>query len=130
MTWTFESLGTSGHHRGVARHRADHRGGEPATRSQGLSPGRGGPSISGHLWAVDVSQAAQSRRLARPEGGPGDGRLHHTCYGDTSALRVTDVYDTQRSFDAFGQVLMPILGELRIDVGRPDIVEVHNIIRG
>jgi len=33
----------------------------------------GGPSISGHLWAVDVSQAAQSRRLARPEGGSGDG---------------------------------------------------------
>jgi hypothetical protein len=25
---------------------------------------------------------------------------------------------------------MTILGELGIDVGRPDVVEVHNIIRG
>jgi hypothetical protein len=70
------------------------------------------------------------RRLEAAGAGTPVGRLHHTCYGDKTALRVTDVYDTQRSFEAFGQVLMPILGELGIDAGRPDIVEIHNIIRG
>jgi hypothetical protein len=78
----------------------------------------------------DKKYAEVLRRLEAAGAGAPAGRLHHTCYGDSSALRVTDVYDTQRSFEAFGQVLMPILGELGIDVGRPDIVEVHNIIRG
>jgi hypothetical protein len=78
----------------------------------------------------DQKYAEVLRRLEAAGAGAPAGRLHHACYGDRSALRVTDVYDTQRSFEAFGQVLMPILGQLGIDVGRPDIVEVHNIIRG
>jgi hypothetical protein len=31
--------------------------------------------------------------------------------------------------DAFGARLMPILAELGIDPGEPEVVEVHNIIR-
>jgi hypothetical protein len=27
-------------------------------------------------------------------------------------------------------VLVPILAEMGVDVGRPDVIEVHNIIRG
>jgi hypothetical protein len=48
----------------------------------------------------------------------------------TSALRVTDLFDTQHNFDAFGRVLMPILQAVGIDPGKPEIVEVHNVIRG
>lgn len=33
-------------------------------------------------------------------------------------------------FDAFGQTLMPILGELGIDPGQPAVGEVHRIIAG
>jgi hypothetical protein len=70
------------------------------------------------------------RRLDAAGAGTPQGRLHHTCYGDKESLRVTDVFDTQSSFEAFGKVLMPILGDLGVDVGRPDLLEVHNIVRG
>lgn len=70
------------------------------------------------------------KRLDAVGAGSPPGRLHHTCYGDKSALRVTDVYDTPQSFESFGNVLVPILTSLGVDVGRPDVVEVHNIVRG
>jgi hypothetical protein len=70
------------------------------------------------------------RRLAAAGAAAPPGRLHHACYGDKNALRVTDLFDTAANFEAFGQKLVPILGELGIDVGRPEVVEVHNVIRG
>jgi hypothetical protein len=70
------------------------------------------------------------RRLEQAGAGTPAGRLHHACYGDKNALRVTDVFDTPASFESFGKTLVPILGQLGIDVGQPDVVEVHNIIRG
>ena len=70
------------------------------------------------------------RRLEAAGNGAPRGRLHHACYGDRSALRVTDVFDTKQNFEAFGGVLMPILSAVGIDPGKPEIVEVHNIIRG
>ena len=58
------------------------------------------------------------------------GRLHHTCYGSSEALQVVDVFDTQESFETFGKTLVPILQSVGVDVGRPEIREVHNIVRG
>ena len=78
----------------------------------------------------DSKYAEVLRRLEAAGAGAPPGRLHHTCYGDKAALRVTDIYDTPQSFDAFGKTLVPILTALGIDVGRPDVIEVHNIIRG
>ena len=79
---------------------------------------------------TDAKYAEILRRLQLAGAGAPAGRLHHTCYGDKSALRVTDVFDTKDNFDAFGKVLVPILSEMEVDVGRPDVVEIHNIIRG
>jgi hypothetical protein len=42
---------------------------------------------------------------------------------------VYDVWDSQENFDAFGQTLMPILAEVGIDPGQPDIIPVHNMIQ-
>jgi len=39
------------------------------------------------------------------------------------------VWDSQEQLDAFGARLMPILAELGINPGEPEVVEVHNIIK-
>jgi len=70
------------------------------------------------------------RRLEASGAGAPLGRLHHTCYGDANALRVTDVFDTPQSFESFGKTLVPILTSLGVEVGQPEVVQVHNIIRG
>lgn len=78
----------------------------------------------------DAKYAEILKRLQAAGAGAPAGRLHHSCYGDRNALRVTDVFDTQANFEAFGKVLVPILGEMGVDVGQPEVVPVHNIIRG
>jgi hypothetical protein len=81
--------------------------------------------------AMDERKYAEVlRRLEAAGAGAPAGRLHHTCYGDKGALRVTDIYDTPQNFEAFGRILTPILSELGIDVGKPEVVAIHNIIRG
>jgi hypothetical protein len=70
------------------------------------------------------------RRLEAAGAGAPPGRLHHTCYGSKDALQVVDVYDTPASFEAFGKTLVPILTAMDVDVGKPDVAEVTNIIRG
>ncbi len=86
-----------------------------------------------HFTPKDMDSAKYEeilRRLDAAGAGAPRGRLHHTCYGAKNALRVVDVYDSPASFEAFGRTLLPILAQLGIEVGQPDVVEVHNIIRG
>ena len=54
----------------------------------------------------------------------------HAAYGSSQQLQVFDIWESQESFQAFGQTLMPILQQLGIDPGQPAIKEVHNTIPG
>ncbi len=40
-----------------------------------------------------------------------------------------NAWDTREQLDAFGARLMPILDELGISPGEPEVVEVHNVIK-
>jgi hypothetical protein len=70
------------------------------------------------------------KRLEEAGAGAPAGRLYHVCFGDKDQLRVSDIWDSRESFEQFGQTLMPILQDLGIDPGEPEIIEVHNIIEG
>jgi steroid delta-isomerase-like uncharacterized protein len=70
------------------------------------------------------------RRLEAAGVGAPYGRRHHVCFGAGDRLRVLDTWDSQESFDAFAQTLMPIVQELGVDPGQPEIAEVHNLIAG
>ena len=61
------------------------------------------------------------------EGSP-EGRTFHACYGESGALRVFDVWESQESFDRFGEKLMPIAQELGIDLGQPEVAPLENVI--
>ena len=60
---------------------------------------------------------------------PAEGLDYEICFGSEGNLKVSQVWDTKEHMDAFGQRLMPILQELGIDPGKPEIVDVHNIIK-
>jgi hypothetical protein len=70
------------------------------------------------------------KRLNAAGAGAPAGRLYHACYGSGDRLRVFDVWESPESFERFGPTLMPILQDLGIDPGEPEIVEIHNIIPG
>jgi hypothetical protein len=70
------------------------------------------------------------RKLEAAGAGKPAGRLYHACLGSADKLAVFDVWDSQASFDRFGQTLMPILAEVGVDPGQPQIMPIHNIIEG
>jgi hypothetical protein len=69
------------------------------------------------------------RRLEEAGDFPPDGLEYHVCFLSDGNVRVSEIWESQARFDAFGERLMPILGDVGIDPGRPEILEIHNIIR-
>lgn len=67
------------------------------------------------------------RRLAEAGQADPSGRIHHSCIGDDGDLMVYDIWESAESFEAFGQVLMPILGEIGIDPGEPAVMALHRL---
>lgn len=69
------------------------------------------------------------RKLEAAGADQPQGRLHHSCFGPDDSLMVYDVWDSAESFDAFGQTLMPIIQEVGVKVGQPDVMPIHNLIQ-
>jgi len=70
------------------------------------------------------------KRLEQAGAGAPAGRLYHVCFGDKDNLRVSDIWDSTESFERFGETLRPILLELGLDPGEPEVIEVYNILEG
>jgi hypothetical protein len=68
------------------------------------------------------------RQLETAGAGTPAGRRYHVCFGTGAHLRVLDVWESQEAFNAFGPTLMPILQQVGVDPGQPEIAEVHNEI--
>jgi hypothetical protein len=69
------------------------------------------------------------RRLTEDGVFPADGLDYEICFGSGDNLHVSQVWDSQQQLDAFAERLMPILAELGINPGKPELLEVHNIIK-
>lgn len=74
--------------------------------------------------AYDTAMARlQAAGAAAPKG-----RLHHSCFGPSDSLMVYDIWESPEAFEAFGAVLMPILAEIGLDPGQPDVMPIYNIV--
>jgi hypothetical protein len=79
------------------------------------------------LTAEQYDAAVQ--RLNEEGVSPPEGLEYEICFGSGDKMKVTQVFDTQEHLDAFGAGLKPILAELGINPGEPELFEVHNIIK-
>ena len=71
---------------------------------------------------------ASIRRLEEQGDFPPDGAEYHCAYFVDGSLRVSEVWDSREQFEAFGERLMPLLAEIGIDAGEPEILEVYNTV--
>lgn len=69
------------------------------------------------------------RKLEESGDFPPDGLDYHVCFGTDGNLRVSEIWDSQEQLDAFGERLMPILSEVGIEPGQPELMEIHNIVK-
>jgi hypothetical protein len=72
---------------------------------------------------------AVSRLEAAGAGAP-RGRLYHVALETDGQIQVFDIWDSQESFAAFGETLLPIMNALGADPGQPMVSQVHNVIQG
>jgi hypothetical protein len=68
-------------------------------------------------------------RLTEEGIQPAPGLELEVCYGAGDQMKVSLLFDSQEELDAFGERLAPILEEMKLDPGAPEVFEVHNIIR-
>ena len=68
-------------------------------------------------------------RLTEEGIQPAPGLELEVCFGSGDQMKVSLLFDSQEELDAFGARLKPILEEMNLDPGEPEVFEVHNIIR-
>jgi hypothetical protein len=76
-----------------------------------------------------TEQYDESIRRLEATGFPPDGMEYHVCFLQDGNVRVSEIWDSQEQFSAFGERLMPILAEAGINPGQPEVFEIHSIIR-
>ena len=80
--------------------------------------------------SVTTEQYDESiRRLQDGGDFPPEGMDYHVCFVVDGKFRVSEIWDSREQLDAFGQRLMPILSEVGIDPGQPELLEIHNIVK-
>jgi hypothetical protein len=70
------------------------------------------------------------QRLDAAGAGSPKGRLNHFALESDGAIQVFDVWESQEDFEAFGETLVPILGELGVTLQAPSVAKVFNSITG
>jgi hypothetical protein len=69
------------------------------------------------------------RRLEKLGDWPPQGLEYHVAFKSNGKLRVSEIWDSREQLDAFGERLVPLLKEVGIEPGKPQMLEVHNIIK-
>lgn len=72
---------------------------------------------------------ASIRRLEEAGDFPPDGMDYHCCFGSDGNLKVSEIWDSREQLEAFGERLMPVLADVGIEPGEPEIVEIHNVVK-
>jgi hypothetical protein len=80
-------------------------------------------------FTAEKYDSALKQLEAAGEGSP-KGRTLHVALESEGGINVFDIWESQEDFDAFGAALMPILGELGVELGAPMVANVHNVIKG
>jgi hypothetical protein len=70
------------------------------------------------------------KRLEEAGAGAPPGRLYHVAMEADGLIQVFDVWESEESFQAFGETLVPIMTDLGADPGQPQVSPVYNVIKG
>jgi hypothetical protein len=80
--------------------------------------------------AVTTQQYDESiRRIEETGAWPPDGLEYHVAFGSSGSLRVSEIWDTREQWQEFGKRLMPMLADLGVEAGEPELLEIHNIVK-
>jgi hypothetical protein len=80
--------------------------------------------------SLTAEQYAESRRRLEEMGAfPPEGMDYHVCFGSEGNLRVSEIWDSEEQWRAFGERLMPVLAEIGIETGEPEVYAIHSVVK-
>ena len=86
-----------------------------------------GPGLTEKEYEDIVSRMMGKKVPESPSDWPAAGLVAHIAGNGQNGFRVVDVWESEESFNKFGETLMPILQEVGIDV-QPDIYPAHAVV--
>jgi hypothetical protein len=80
---------------------------------------------------LTAEQYERAVRMLEDQGAfPPDGLDYHVCFGADGDLRVSEIWDSEEQFEAFGKRLTPVLAEVGITAAEPPAhFEVHRVFK-
>ncbi len=69
------------------------------------------------------------RQLEKSGNWLPEGLEFHVAFKSGDKFVVSEIWDSREQFEAFGEHLMPILNDVGIEPGQPEILEIHNIVK-
>ena len=69
------------------------------------------------------------RRLEKSGDWLPKGLEYHVAFRSDGKFQVSEIWDSREQLDAFGERLMPVLKDVGIEPGEPEMLEIHNIIK-
>jgi hypothetical protein len=81
--------------------------------------------------SLTAEQYDASVKALQNDGGdwPADGLEYHVCFGTDPELKVSEIWDSEEKWSAFGERLMPLLADVGIEPGEPTVIPIHNIVK-
>ena len=81
------------------------------------------PSMTGVQYDAIVARLYEEGVHSAP------GLELEVCYGSGDQMKVPIIFDPHEHLDVFGARLTPILKSVGVNPSKPEVLEVHNIIR-
>jgi|ERR671911_1436295 hypothetical protein len=70
------------------------------------------------------------RRLKTSGDWLPEGLEYHVAFRSNGNFRVSEIWDSRKQLDTFGERLMPLLKDVGIELsGEPEVLEIHNIVK-
>ena len=68
-------------------------------------------------------------RLYKEGVHPDPGLELELCFGSGDQMKVSLLFDSMEHFESFGAKIGPVLSEMGMDAGEPEIIKLHKVIR-
>jgi hypothetical protein len=84
--------------------------------------------VTQEQYKESVRRLTDGGAVTSPADWPVPDLLVHAAGMGENGFRVVDVWESEEAFRRFGEILLPILGEIGV-AGKPDVFPTHTLVK-
>jgi hypothetical protein len=86
------------------------------------------PNFTRKQYEETIRRLSASGRARSPSDWPVEGLLAHVAGESPNGFRVIDVWESEDALRRFGEILRPVLQELGVEEGQPEVYPAHTFV--